>query len=925
MMVLAQADADMVRSGLRPIADAYGRWLDEQEAMVADLPEHLRHTARDVVARARQVHQQLADGIDFLAGNEEALRCFRFMNRVMANQRVHTQIAAKRAADPNLSLRDAEHQVLQGAYPHHWRVFQIAFILMQIRALTEPATAVRSDENLAAVQLLFFPTGGGKTEAYLGVAAYAFAIRRRQGVIDSPEGKLDGREGVTVIMRYTLRLLTSQQFQRASTLVCAAELERRNDPAIWGNEPFRIGLWVGTNVSPKTVDEADMEIRGARDRGSTNNPNVLQISTCPWCGRRLGANDLSVDKEIGRVFVYCSDDRRECPFADGGPIEEGIPVLTTDEEIYRLVPAFVIATVDKFARLAREGAAASLFGYVGRKCERHGYVPLLDDQGHSDYDKCVLKDGSKHPAKGKHPAAGIHPTSRLRPPDLIIQDELHLITGSLGTTVGLFESAIDVVSTWKDDQGRTVRPLVVASSATVRNAAEQIKNLYARKTTIFPPQVLDAADTFFSKEQPCNRQTPGRRYIGISTTGVRLSNCEIQTAEILLKGSQLLMNREDGGNAADPYMTLVGYFSTTRELAGMARFVQDDISTHVRGGRKGLNLPVRYGTMYGGLNLGELTSRISSMDIVNTLNAMNIEFDERYDSTVGGQIAGGKSNHRRPHGMENHPYDAVLATSMLQVGVDVPRLGLMMVVGQPKNTAEYIQASSRVGRDSKRPGLVVTIGNWSRPRDLAHFEQFKAYHESFYERVEPLSVTPFSVTSLDRGVEGLLVSVARVMQANERGGLTAERNAGLVNNHQDFLMSMTRKLAQRIRYAGGEGSAKYASNRLGNRIDAWQQREKEARRKKQVLVYERMPKNDDNRYLQLMCSAEEQTARSNIVPDDRFVIANSMREVQPEINILVSPDPERLPFYEPEGAPQWEARESESENKGDSHQEGNDV
>ena len=451
---------------------------------------------------------------------------------------------------------------------------------MQLPALTDPALPRRSGD-LAAAQLLFFPTGGGKTEAYLGLAAYAFAIRRRQGLLDTPDGPIDGRAGVTVLMRYTLRLLTSQQFQRATTLVCAAELARREDPATWGAEPFRIGLWVGTAVSPKRVREAEEELRRLRERdgGAGHRFSALQLGHCPWCGLALSPNDVvvgAVGASADRVVVRCPDEFGECPFSEGdGNVPDGLPVLTTDEEIYRLAPAFVIATVDKLARLAREGHATALFGHVARRCERHGYVPHLDHDGASDFDGCALADGGRHRARGALPTAGVRPATRLRPPDLIIQDELHLITGALGTTVGLFETAVEAMCAWSAPGGLPARPLLVASSATVRNVADQVRSLYGRDVTIFPPQVLDASDTFFSRTVPVDDAHPGRLYVGLSTTGVRLTAAEIQTTQTVMAGAQLLLDRL--GRAADPYMTLVGYFSATRELAGMACYVQDDI------------------------------------------------------------------------------------------------------------------------------------------------------------------------------------------------------------------------------------------------------------------------------------------------------------------------------------------------------------
>ena len=905
MTVLASASKAGVEAGLRPIVDGYASWLKAQRRATESLPMHLRDEAHAAVDEAQFVQAQLADGLDFLVGDAEAMRCFGFMNEVMAQQRIHSQIAEQRSRDSGLDLATARAQVL-GAGPsaHSWRAFQIAFILMQVKALTQPGLGRRSGDA-AQAELLFFPTGGGKTEAYLGLAAYAFAIRRRQDLLATPDGPLDGRAGVTVLMRYTLRLLTSQQFQRATTLVCAAELARQAAPAVWGNEPFRIGLWVGTDVSPKRIDEAAEQLERV-NAGQGHRLTVLQIKHCPWCGTAITSRSVRVDEGRRRVTVHCGDPLGRCPFASGGAVADGLPVLTVDEEIYRLAPAFVIATVDKLARLAREGEAAALFGHVGRRCDRHGFV-------HPDYPHCDLKDGSKHPAKPGMPPAAVHPHPRLRPPDLVIQDELHLITGSLGTTVGLFEVAVDAMTTWRTPEGAVAKPLVVASSATVRNAAAQIKALYGRGATIFPPQVLDAGYTYFGEEAPVSPKRPGRRYVGVSTTGVRLTTAEIRVAEVLMSGAQLMLDR--CGAAADPYLTLVGYFNATRELAGMARFMQDDIQTALAKGRPGTGLPRRPGTAYGSLNVDELTSRVSSQGITDTLDRMRITFDPDIDGTTA-RRARIEARERQERVVERQiqPYDAILATSMLQVGVDVSRLGLMLMVGQPKNTAEYIQASSRVGRDGGepggdggRPGLVVTLGNWARPRDLAHYEQFRHYHETFYAQVEALSVTPFSATSLERGLDGVLVSAARVLDAPRADGLSQEKSAGRIGQARASVEALIEHLVARVRQASDDDSATAARSRLLNRLDQWEQRRSVVTQKGLSLAYERI--KDTSVYGPLMRSAEDVRSRADALDDAPFVVANSMREVQPEINLLVSPDPDRLHYVEPMTAPLWTSQD----------------
>jgi Helicase conserved C-terminal domain len=522
---------------------------------------------------------------------------------------------------------------------------------------------------------------------------------------------------------------------------------------------------------------------------------------------------------------------------------------------------------------------------------------------HPDYAHCEIKDGSKHPPKNGLKAAAVRRVSRLRPPDLIIQDELHLITGALGTTVGLFEVAIDALTAWQTLSGATARPLLVASTATARNAPDQVRALYGRGVTIFPPLVLDAGKTFFSREEEITSGRPGRRYIGISTTGIRLTTAEIRVSEVLLAAGQLLLDRS--GEAADPYLTLVGYFSATRELAGMARYLGDDVQTTLAKGRPWSRLPRRTGTDFGALHVAELTSRVASAEITSTLDQMAVAFDPAFDSTAGKrERVALRREGKPPPTRETMPFDVVLATSMLQVGVDVTRLGLMMVVGQPKNTAEYIQASSRVGRDRDKPGLVVALGNWARPRDLAHFEQFRHYHETFYAQVEALSVTPFSVTSLERGLDGVLVSATRVSQAAIEEGLSPEHNAGRIEAQRDFVAGLISTLVERARRASGDDEAELARQRLVNGLDQWVNRRKHLAELQQSLVYERG--SDGSKYDALMMSPENARSRADDVDGPPFVVANSMREVQPEINLLVSPIKDNLFYREPPGTPKWE-------------------
>ncbi|PVD05780.1 DISARM system helicase DrmA [Streptomyces sp. CS207] len=891
-------------AALAPLADGYSAWLAEQRDKARALPEDLRIAAEAAIDEAEEVCHRIAFGVAALETDDDALEAFRFANRAMALQRRNTDIAAARAGRENdaSSYREAYETVYaKGKEGASWRPFQLAFVLLNLASLSRPEHPHRSTGREALVDLLFFPTGGGKTEAYLGLTAFTFALRRLQGVVGTGAEARDGSGGVAVLMRYTLRLLTAQQFQRAAALVSACEVLRREEFAKdkrWGQTPFRIGLWVGTGVSPNWFGEAQEQIAGARESASDKHARVIQVLTCPWCGQGLSAHsDMKADEDRRRVLLYCgrAEGEDRCLFSRRSAPGEGIPVLTVDEEIYRLAPAMVIATVDKFAQLPWNGYAGLLFGRVTEWCPRHGYR-------HADLDE-QTGCRSRHNRKGDTlPATVAQPVGRLRPPDLIIQDELHLISGALGTTVGLFESAVDQLCSWTytDTSGTTheVGPKIVASTATTKRAAEQVLGVFGRRVTVFPPQVLDVGDTFFSRRIEADRDQPGRRYLGICAHGTRLKAAEIRVAEILLLAAQ--QQFDEYGIPADPYMTLVGYFNATRELAGMRRYLDDDITTRVRstGSRRGVrSLADRIPTRTGMLTIQELTSRISSAEIGVTLRRLETPFDPERDTTArrrafAAEIIAAAKEKRDPRveptRFDERSVDVVLATSMLQVGVDVSRFGLMLVVGQPKNTAEYIQASSRVGRDRKRPGLVVTLYNWSRPRDLAHYEDFQHYHATFYRQVEALSVTPYSRRALDRGTAATYVAALR------QAALDTSRNtdAHTVDLHGPLAAHVDARLLDRAERVGGAIARQYLSERIDVLKDRWEDERLKggrlgyrAEKQKDTVVHGLLRRADGSRW-------------------DELTAPMSMRETENEINLLL-PGGGNLVDQPTHGGPAW--------------------
>ena len=842
MRLLAECDDDTLRASLLPLVEGYESWIAAQAQRLAadngrDLGAH-QIAANIAIGEVQSIAAALRAGVVLICTNAQAGAAFRFANRAMWQQRVRSEAVALRRAEPTLSLDDALQRT--DIEPlRSWRPFQLAFICLNAPSLTDPEHPERTSDAL--VDLLFFPTGGGKTEAYLGLVAFTFAIRRLQGVVHG----YDGRDGVAVLMRYTLRALTAQQFERAAALVCACESIRSQSPTIWGSVPFRLGMWVGSGVTPNRRSDVIQAVRDARKQKSSRSSNPLQLTSCPWCGSELLlGRDVDAENLFDRTLVYCSDPLGSCEYTQTRRPNEGLPVVTVDEEIYRLLPSFIISTVDKFAQLPWKGPLAMLFGRVAKRCERHGYRSDALDRDLSELREPL----ASHPAAGGLPAANAAvPCSPLRPPDLIIQDELHLITGPLGTLAGLYESAIDHLATWKTESGADVRPKVVASTATVRRAGQQAWAVFYRDLRLFPPPVLDIDDTFFARQLPVTVDTPGRAYLGICAHGRRLKEVENRVYATVMAAAQAVY--EEHGSSADPWMTTVGYFNAVRELAGMKRLADDELRKRLQrsGGTPGL-------TARFGIQVRELTSRVTSDDIRNILDDLRTPF--------GTEHADAK------------PVDLVLATNMISVGVDVPRLGLMVAVGQPKSTAEYIQATSRVGRSKAGPGLVITLYNWTRPRDLSHYETFEHFHDTFYRQVEPLSVTPFSAGARRKGLTGVLVGLLR-HTAHERNPAEGVR---LIDRNTPDVGAIVKLLSDRAAAIDLEGN--FAGDQMRKEV---QSRLDELATKQLlhagVLTYEREGGNK-GREVRLLRKAEEG-------PWERWTCPMSLRDTEPGVNLLI--------------------------------------
>lgn len=676
--------------------DDYKIWIEGLRAHEYMKNEHYQDAGNKKIEACLENWKRMKKGINILQTNDNAFQSFIYMNKALHLSRSMGEYSKKHTENQSIDNYKYNHSF--------WRPFQIGFVLLNIEGIVSPNT---SDRDI--LDLLYFPTGGGKTEAYLGVISFLL-FHRRITRKDTLNFEKDG--GVTVIVRYTLRLLTTQQRDRMLRLIAACEILRNEDVKKFGDQEFSIGFWVGGTVTVNKYSElivnssynpyhkVDSKIRNLKG----------QILKCPCCGFQIedGSYKLDIDKK--QFEVFCSN--KTCYFN-----ESHIPVYLIDEDIYKKAPTVIIGTVDKFARITFEEKTSLLFGKRKLECSQCG--SMLDEEAISS----CIKQGHKSQGKQKE-------VLPFYPPELILQDELHLITGPLGTIYGGYEMAINEMSKIHD-QEKVISPKYIASTATIKNAGKQITSLYARaKFNMFPSSGHDSGDSYFAVEKGID-EYPFREYIGVSSPYTSMKTIITRVYAVLLQTAERYKDHPVYKDFLDPYWTLVGYYNSKRELGGAVRLIQDDIPART------LILKKKNNDKWPRKNLihDEITSRKRSREIPIVL--------EKLETPIGGK----------------YPYDVVVATNMIQVGMDVERLGLMSVTGQPKTTAEYIQATSRIGR--KTPGLVVTVYNAYRSRDLSHYENFTTYHSHLYRYVEGNSATPFSARARERSLHSALIALLR--------------------------------------------------------------------------------------------------------------------------------------------------------------------
>ena len=737
MKFLAKALTAQLVVDLTGFVNEYESWIQEQER-VTHGPSEI-DTASRITGRMRVASARMRTGIELLAKDHSALESFRVANRVMLDQM-------------------QQYDDIQGRSKpiddYKWRPFQLAFLLTVIES------AVREDSQYRKVlDLIWFPTGGGKTEAYLGLIAFLITWRRL-------EHKSEGG-GTAILMRYTLRLLTRQQFERASRMIFSLELERRRKPEVLGFEPISIGIWVGQSVCPNVIREA-RKLQDAIENGARI-PNGLMLEACPWCGEEFKPTSYRSSR-IQFTFHCVNND---CDF---GRTSDPLPCNVIDEALYSEPPSLLIGTIDKFARLAWEERAGAFFGTESR-----------------------------------------------RPPELIIQDEVHLITGPLGSVAGLYEAALDTIVSV-----RGVRPKYVASTATIRMASEQVRRLYGRGLAVFPPPGLSCDDNYFAH---VDKERPARLYVGYLAPMLDQRHSLAPLASALLCGPRALV---EGRSSADrdalleAWSTQVVYHSTLHDVGSSHNAYAVDVrdwtkrffgelkeASRLSGDGHGLAL----GTVAnpGRRELMQQAMQASVAQLTSIANAReNAETFERLQ--------------RRIH--EDGHLDVLLATNMLSVGVDVSRLSLMVMNGQPLSTAEYIQASSRVGR-SEVPGLIVANYFRHQARSLSHYELFRPYHESFYRFVEPSSVTPHTFPVRTRALHAALVIVLR----HSYRKLQANTAAASLDRYDSRITAAVEALKRRLAEAEPEHSTAPTARQIDSLLEQWHAEKERCGVKRQSLVY----------------------------------------------------------------------------------------
>lgn len=768
---------------LNKFIESYSDWVKNESTLTP--PKGLDNAAKRILSRLDSAVERMKKGLKFLCDNPGARKCFVLANRVMLMQMIHSGDAFGGTMKKANAFKIERPDYMDSMWNNYrWRPFQLAFQLLSVESI---GNGNSGDRDIA--DLIWFPTGGGKTEAYLSVSAFELFHRRYQ------HGDIGG--GTAIILRYTLRLLTTQQFQRAATMISACEVIRKSDTEQWGDEPFSLGLWVGQPTTPNYFSSDSENTQGSHQkykmlREQARPENPFQLLQCPWCGTRITPSQQSQNPKNYGIKSSESSFSFFCPSTNCS-FHSLLPIQVIDEALYVNPPSFLIGTIDKFASLAW-----------------------------SDKPNTFFNGGIK----------------KRRPPSLVLQDELHLISGPLGTIAGVYEAAMDVVM-----KRHGANPKYIAATATIRRADDQVRRLYARNCMVFPPSGITAEDSFFSREEESSSSNPGRLYIGIMGQYHTAVTSMVHTSAAL---AQSAIDVKLTSPADDGYWTQVIFHNSRRELGKTMTMSLDDIP-------KRAGVIAKNPSRSRKIQPIEMSANISSKEIPEILEALKAQ--------KGNALA----------------IDCLPCTNMFSVGVDVKRLGLILMNGQPKTTSEYIQASSRVGRDLI-PGLVVALYPNNKSRDRSQYESFIPYHQALYRAVEPTSVTPYALPSMERALHAALTTVMRYC-TNLSGNVGAKN----FDKNSPAVIQIIDSLRQRMLAAEPDDkSAREGINHyLDICIDAWQEKAMTSRQSGILLHYE--AKSSPNLEPLLV----KYRPGANTKPEIPWPTLNSMRNVDSECNVYV--------------------------------------
>ena len=739
---LSTAARETVVPHLASFIDGYADWIANQPLDGFDEAEQA--AAGRLLKRMDAAVRRMRGGVALLQSDAKVYEAFQLANRSMLDQMRQSNRIRKQEDDSS---------------GFKWRPFQLAFLLTVLES-----TVQEDDPFRDVLDLIWFPTGGGKTEAYLGLTAFVIVWRR---FVHGDSGA-----GTCVLMRYTLRLLTRQQFERSTRVIFALELLRRSEPALLGRSPISAGIWIGKATSPNTFQQAKKAADEINEGAAV--PNGLVVDACPWCGADFDGRNYRATENEFRLHCVSPD----CDFGRNPDLP--LPCNVVDDALYAEPPSLLIGTIDKFARLPWTSRAGAFFG-----------------------------DGSR------------------RAPELVIQDELHLITGPLGSVAGLYEAGLETLL-----QIRGVRPKYVASTATIRMAKEQVRRLYGRDLAVFPPAGLSCDDCYFARTQ---HDRPGRLYVGYLARMLDQRHCLAPLAAALLAAPlELFRDQAEKDALLEAWWTQVVYHSSLRA-------VTDSSNAYAVGVRDWIR-------RLAGESIASAKEATSEPSTSPASDPSGDTSRERVDNASIAQLTSlatpkdiARTFSRLERGREDSDHlDVVLSTNMVSVGLDVSRLALMVICGQPLTTAEYIQASSRVGR-SDVPGLVVANYFRHQARSLAHYENFRSYHESFYRFVEPSSVTPYTQQVRHRALHAALVVALRHgcdhMREND--------SAGLLDRADPRVRRAVETLKRRCRAAVVEGQAGEVDDHIERLLEQWCQEIERCRSNRRMLSFEARDRGTD--------------------------------------------------------------------------------